>query len=358
MSHNIGEEGTLPTVDTIRINSGEYVCLSVLEVCAIPHISILSDEISADARNWIIEQTAADMSNLFTEIYQQYKEQYKAELVNPDVSLELIWTTEPVQNQPYEASIRLFIVLRSINKDSDRASSLVRMVLKLVSATLDGGLYDYSEYPIAEFSKRFAAVCQGICHAVVKEERVESLQNGYMPYCYAFDQFPTDYKDLSRLANMLIRYPDCAVSFQLIPTYYTKDELAELEALHQNLSMLGRGISDRQIGNISFANAERLMNMYKHYSDHRNRALFLYNIIVYGGGESLSAVSSKVMGQLTFTDEVSPNLQIVKVDCSSFYKNDQMVYPLPWVVNEILINNRSAELWNGQYVSANLYRFS
>lgn len=357
MPHNTDEGGTLPTVDTIRINSGEYVCLSVLEVCAVPHISILSDDTSADARDRIIEQTASDMSNLLTEIYQQYKELNKTKIVNPDVSIELIWTTEPVQNQPYKASIRLFIVLRGIHKDSDQASSLVRMVSKLVSATMDGELYDYSEYPIAEFSKRFTAVCQGVCYAIVKEERIENLQNGYMPYCYAFDQFPTDYKDLSRLANMLIKYPDCAVSFQLIPTYYTQDELAELETLHQNLSMLGRGVSDRQIGNVQFTNAERLMNMYKHYSDNRNRPLFLYNIVVYGENESLSAVSSKVMGQLTFTDEVSPNLQIVKVDCSSFCKNDQMVYPLPWVVNEILINNRSAELWNGQYVSANLYRF-
>jgi len=347
-----------PTIDTLQINSGEHICLSILEVRAIPHISILTDDISTEQRNFIIERAAADMSNLFSEIYQQYKEQYKADGINPDMSFELVWTTEPVQNQPYEATIRLFILLRSIHKDANRASTLVRMVSKLVSATMDGGLYDYSECSVSDYTNVFSQVCHGTCHAIVKEERAENLQNSYMPYCYAFDQFPTDYKDLSRLANILIRHPHCAVSFQLIPTYYSPEELAELETLHQNLSMLGHGVADRQVGNVSFTNAERLTGLYKHYSDNRTKALFLYNIVVYGGQESLPAVSSRVMGQLAFTDALSPNLQIVKLDCSSFFQNASTLYPLPWVVNELLINNnRSAALWNGQAISPNLYRF-
>jgi len=358
MTQNAGLGPVSSNINTIQINSGEHIGLSVLEVRAVPHISILSDDVSAEARNRIISQTAADMSNLFTEIYQQYKELFKTELVNPDMSFELIWTTEPVQNQPYEAAIRLFVVLRSIHKDAEVASSHVLMISKLISASLEGGLYDYSDYPFKEFSNIFSHICHDSCHAIVKEERTENLQNSYLPVCYAFDTFPVDYKDLSRLANILIRHPNCAVSFQLIPTYYSQEELAELETLHQNLSMLGHGVSDRQVGNVSFTNAERLMNLYKHYSDNRNRSLFLYNIVVFGDSDSLPAVSSKVMGQLTFTDEVAPNLQIVKLDCPSFYQNDQTIYPLPWVLNELLINDsRSAAIWNGQYVNPNLYRF-
>lgn len=131
MPHNTVEGGLHTTIDTVRINSGENIGLSILEVRTVPHISILSDDISSETRNRIIEQTAADTSNFLTEIYQQNKEQYKAELVNPDMAFELIWTTEPVQNQPYEAAIRLFIVLRSIHKDARTASSLVRMVSKI-----------------------------------------------------------------------------------------------------------------------------------------------------------------------------------------------------------------------------------
>lgn len=350
--------GLSTAIDILKINSGEHIGLAISEVRTIPHISILSEDLSAEARNRIIERAAADMSNLFSEIYQQYKEQYKSEGIAPDMSLELIWTTEAVENQPYQASIRLFILTRCIHKDANRAEQLVRMVSKMISATLDSSLYEHSECTASDFSRRFSPLCRNSCHAIVREERIENLQNSYLPYCYAYDLFPTDYKDLSRLANILIRHPDCAVSFQLIPTYYTPDELAELENLHQNLSMLGHGVSDRQIGNVSFTNAERLAGTYKHYSDNRTRALFLYNIVVYGAQESLTAVSSRVMGQLTFSDETSPNLQIVRLDCSSFFQNSSSIFSLPWVANEILINSsRNAQLWNGQAISPSLYRF-
>lgn len=63
--------------------------------------------------------------------------------------------------------------------------------------------------------------------AIVKEERMEDLQNSYFPAWYAYDTFPVDYQDLSRMDNMLIANPHCAVSFQLIPTYYNAEELAE-----------------------------------------------------------------------------------------------------------------------------------
>lgn len=358
MSQNEVGKVSSPTIETLQIQSGEHIGLSIIEVRSIPHISILSDDTSTEERNHLIARAAADMSNLFSEVYQQYKEQYKAEGVNPDLSLELIWTTKPVENQPYEASIQLYILLRSIHKDARRASDLVKMISKLMTSTLDGGLYDYSECSISEFSSTFNELCHGTCHAIVKEERIENLQNSYLPYCFAYDKIPTDYKDLSRLANILIHHPHCAVSFQLIPTYYSQEELNELETLHQNLSMLGHGVSDRNIGNVSFTNAERLTGLYKHYSDNRTKALFLYNIVVLGKPESLPAVSSRMLGQLAFTDELSPNMQIVKLDCSSFAQNESSMYPFPWVINELLINNnRSSSLWNGQVVSPNLYRF-
>ena len=332
--------------------------MSIIEILSIPHISILSDDISTETRNKVIERAASEMSNLFTEIYQQYKEEFKIDGISPDMSFELIWTTKPVLNQPYLASIQIFIVIRSIHRDANRASYLVQMVTKLMAATLDGSLYEYRKYPAPEFTKIYSSICRGTCHAIVKEERAENLQNTYMPICFAYDRFPTDYKDLSRLANILIGHPHCAVSFQLIPTYYSQEELAELELLTQNLNMLGRGVTDRQVGNVSFTNAERLSDLYKHYSDNRTKSLFLYNILIYGSDDSLPAVSSRVTGQLTFTSESSPNVQVLKLESNSFFQNESMLFPMPWVVNELLINhNRSSAIWNGQMISPHFYRF-
>lgn len=342
-------------MDVLQINSGEYVGMKILAISSIPHVSTLSDSMEPHEH---IEQYAHDMANLLNEIYQQYKEMYKSTGVNPDMSVELIWVTEAVSNQPYKANIHLYIVLRSIHKVQQYTEDMLQTIFGLVRATLDSGKYEYNDCSFSDYVAMLSAATAGGCQAIVKEERMEDLQNSYMPACYAFDKLPTDYQDLSRIANILIMNPGCAVSFQLIPTYYNNEELAELNRLNQSVSMLSQGVSDRQIGNVSFTCAEQLSQLYKYYADNKSRALFQYNIIIYGAHQSLNAVSTRVLGQLNATKDIAPNLQIVNLRCEEACASPEMLYPQPWVVSDILLNNnRNAAVWNSGYASAALYRF-
>ena len=298
------------------------------------------------------------MGNLLSEIYQQYKELYKQTGQNPDIAIELSWITEKVENQPYKAKIHLYILLRSIHSVQHQAEETLLVLSGLLKATLDAGKYEYTDCTFADYYSQFYPVTNGGCQAIVKEERAEDLQNSFLPACYAFDKFPTDYQDLSRIANILIMHPGCAVSFQLIPTYYNNEELAELNKLSQNVSMLSQGVQDRQVGNVSFTNADRLSQLYKYYSDNKTRSLFQYNIIVYGDYQSLSAVSTRVLGQLNSTQQESPNLQIVNLSSEEVCASKEMLYPLPWVVSDILLNrSRNMSIWNSGYISNALYRF-
>lgn len=342
-------------MDVIQINSGEYVGMRLMTIKSIPHISILSESLQPREH---IEYYAQDMANLLGEIYQQYKELYKQTGQNPDISIELSWITEEVENQPYKAKIHLYILLRSIHSIQQRAEEMLEILLGLMKATLDSGKYEYEDSSFADFYSTFHLATTGGCQAIVKEERVEDLQNSYLSACYAYDKLPTDFQDLSRIANILIMHPRCAVSFQLIPTYYNIEELAELNKLNQSISMLSQGVQDRQIGNVSFTNAERLNQLYKYYSDNKSRALFQYNIIIYGDYQSLSAVSARVLGQLNSTQQETPNLQLVNLSCEEVCSSQEMLYPQPWVVSDLLLNrNRNTSIWSSGYVSNALYRF-
>ena len=122
--------------------------------------------------------------------------------------------------------------------------------------------------------------------------------------------------------------------------------------------MLSQGVNDRQVGNVSFTNAERVSLLYKYYSDNKNRPLFLYNIIIYGGIQSLSAVSTRVLGQLNSTLHNSPNLQLINLPREEVCTSQETLYPQPWVVSNILIyQNRNKSIWGSGYVSKALYRF-
>lgn len=342
-------------MNTIQINSGEFIGMKILLIKSIPHISVLSDNVEQEEH---IKQYARDMSNLLSEIYQQYKEMYKQMGQNPDISIELNWITEAVSNQPYKAKINLYLIIRNICKDQQEGERTLQTLLGLVKATLDNGKYEYVESSFVDYSSKISFDNAINCQAIVKEERLEDLQNSYMPVCYAFDKLPTDYQDLSRIANILIMYPGCSVSFQLIPTYYNNEELAELNKLNQNVNMLSQGVSDRQIGNVSFTNAERLSMLYKYYADNKSRALFQYNITIYGDSSSLNAVSTRVLGQLNSTKQTTPNLQIINIPTKEVLASMEMLYPQPWIISDVLLNlNRNTSIWGSGYVSNSLYRF-
>lgn len=344
-------------MDKYQINSGEFIAIDVLKISSIPHISILADTPSSAEQNQIVMSYAQNMANTLTEIYQQYKERYTRTGVNLDLSLELTWITEAVKNQPYKARIELFLLVRSINQVSSLAESTVNEIMTLISSSLDADKYEYKNESLLSYYTLLKKTYGGNIQAIVKEERLEELQNQYFPVCYAFDTFPTDYQDLSRIVSILIANPDCAVSFQLIPTYYTNDEIAEINRSNQALSTLSRGVTDQQIGNMSFTAADRVSDIYKYYFDNKSRSLFTYNILVFGRGTSLTSVSTRVLGQLNSTYRITPNLKFVEIPKTSVSDSIDALYSQPWVLNDFIVNqSRNMNIWNSGLVSNTSYR--
>ena len=80
---------------TIRINSGEYICLTVFHITSIPHISILSENDSVQGQQLTIEQAGRDMVGMLTEVYQQYKDLYVQLQKVVDVSFDISWIPFP-----------------------------------------------------------------------------------------------------------------------------------------------------------------------------------------------------------------------------------------------------------------------
>ena len=346
-------------MDKYQIHSGEFIAFEVLKISSIPHMSILSESHSAVEQNQIIMSYAQSMTNTLTEIYQQYKDKFTRTGVNPDLALDLTWVTEPVINQPYKARINLYISVRAINQNSTLAENTVNEIMTLISSALDTDKYEYEKESLLSYHSLLKNINRDNVQAITKEERLENLQNQYFPVCYAFDTFPTDYQDLSRIVSILIANPDCAVSFQLIPTYYTQEELIEINKSNQVLSTLSRGVSDQQVGNMSITAADRVSDLYKYYFDNKDRSLFTYNILIFGSGTSLTSVSTRVLGQLNSTYKTTPNLKFVEIPKSTALGSIETLYSQPWVLNDFIVSQgRNMNIWNSGMISNALYRLS
>src|SRR5699024_10953100 len=124
--------------------------------------------------------------------------------ISKDFSFELLWKTTQVKNQPYNASIRLFIIIRAIDADEKVATASVESLVKLCISTLTLQKYDFRYIPYAELSGEIRKISDSCVKALVKEEKVENLQNQLLPYCYSYDRIPVSSNDLSRIVNALI----------------------------------------------------------------------------------------------------------------------------------------------------------
>ena len=336
-------------ISCTKLQNGETVSLGCIEIVSVPHVSIIGEE--KDTQE-ILENYKTEYSKLLNEVYQIYK----ASGGLKDISLEFLWTTSPVTNQPFKASIRLFLIVRSISRRENEAIHNVQSTLNLFRATLSMQKYELKELDYSQLAKAVFAVNDSRVCAIIKEESTANLQSPIFPYCYTFSRFPAANSDMSHLIGALIDCPNCAVSFQLIPTTYSPEEATELDRTAQALDTLRRGVMDQGLGSISFTLADRHAETYKYYSDHKFSSLFSYNILIYGNPGGAESISGKLFGQLSASKESNAELKILDLVPANVQK-DSNFFPLPWAVEEYIINcGRNELLWSSGSFSPALYR--
>ena len=320
-----------------ELENGERVGIGAVEIITIPHLSILQKRFSETTN--IDTEYKHEMARLLSEVYQNY-------IITSnrcrDISLEILWSTQEVINQPHKASIKLHIIIRAISNSEEEIENTINSLVRNCKSTLDFGKYDYRDVFFEELASIVRRInCQSV-NAVVKSERLENLQNSMMPFCFSFDKVPETENDMGRIVGILIDYPDCAISFQLIPVIYSPEEFAVIDDNTQILATLSGGINNQGIGNISFTLAEKPAETYMYYSRSKNTALYAFNILVYGTPNAASVIASRILVQLNNRSE----LHIIALSPNDVRKDDNF-YPLPWAVHEVILGTeRNPSIWN------------
>jgi len=349
-------EGTIlkELISIKRLMNDEFVALGAIQILSIPHYSIINN--GKSEYEFIVERYKHEINNMLSELFQIFKMNKLRTDNSAEFSYELLWKSSPVQNQPFNASIELFVIVRVIEQQEVFAIEKVNDILNVIQSTLAAQKF---EYIYIESSKLLGQLSQidtsSIC-SIVKDEQLENLQNQYVPFCYSFDRIPKSVSDLSKIVNALINYPNCAISFQLIPVTYDYDEMNEVDKQTQLLETLYKGVSDQSIGNISFTMADSQAKKYKYYSERKNTPLFSFNILIIGNEKAVTSLSTQVFGQLSYGSENQASLRIITINPHdiSFVEN---FYPSPWAINEFILNNeRNCSIWDSGQVSNLLYR--
>ena len=337
-----------------ELTNGELVGIGAIEIVSVPDMSILQGKYS-NVENIDLEYKK-DMSSMLSEIYQNCKLDRNENGISKDISIEFLWLTEEVKNQLYKANIKLFLLVRAIGTDKQSIEKSITSIMQICKATLNLQKYEFVDVSYERIATSFSKVKDQEIRAIIKDERVENLQNQILPTCFSFDKFPENGQNLSRIINSLIDYPNCALSFQLIPTAYTYEETDTIGKMRQALDTLTKGISDQGVGNISFTLAERHADTYKYYSDNRNNAVYKFNILVYGESQAVANISTRVYGQLNSKVEQTASVRFISLYPDEVQK-DNNFYPLPWAINELLLETeRRSYIWNNGQNLSGYYR--
>ena len=164
----------LNCISTESLTNGELIALGAIEITSIPHISIIDDRQNAITE--ILDKYKNEMGSMLTEIYQAYKSMSVAYGYSKDISIELLWATQAVANQPYNAQIRLFIVARAIDDDNTSAVAAVETLLKLCQSTLNLQKYEFQEVSYSLLSETISGINDNNVRAIVKEEKAEKKE--------------------------------------------------------------------------------------------------------------------------------------------------------------------------------------
>ena len=98
-------------IQLTQLPGNETVALGATEVISVPHISVIDDHLPEDKIN---SRYKSETVSLLNELYQIYRSSADGRGIPGEISLELLWKTSPVENQPFRAGIRLYILCHSI----------------------------------------------------------------------------------------------------------------------------------------------------------------------------------------------------------------------------------------------------
>lgn len=330
-------------IKILELNSGEFLAMGAIEIISIPHISTLKEnyEIGTD----IELEYQKGFETILSELFYKFK---KEQVSNPDVDfeIEILWLTEEVEHQPFKAQLKTYLMIRVIHNQKESClSSIIELMNSCVSVS---SMYKYQNKIVdpSQVEEQVTKIENNDIEALVKEEKIEYLQNQFLPVCYSFDSWKTKIHDLSSIINCLINHPNCAILFEFIPTKYKNHELKKIAEITQMLDTLSKGIEAQGIGSVSYSLADNLTEVYKYYQTNRNAALFTYNILILGPTESKKEIASKLSSFLNFDSSKTIALRSITVKESELsFKKDFL--SLPWLSNELLQNSkRNEEIWD------------
>lgn len=308
-----------------ELDDNRYLCLKIIEIESLPDL-LTNDKL----KNGGSEKIIKFFQQLLSEMYQ---------LGGLQLTYELLWLTEAVENQPIQSKIHLYIVFRMIGDTADTLERELNYFADNVCTSLHNQQFNNKVIEPSDdvFNNLINRVNDSTLFSVVKKEKYS--MNSHSPYPYYYGEVISggNTDNFSNIVASMSQCKNCCISFQLIPTVFSKQERYILSELSTELSQIASGIM-RQGQVLRDSAAEEPAKVYQYYSTYQDSPLFLYNIMVLGDRSTCANLATKVMSLLQNGTNSVCHSEYMCIDLS----NEKMHFAdsLPnyiWNINALLL---------------------
>lgn len=311
----------------LKLGNGKYVGCNVFEVSSVPTNKMISDD----------EKNSFDIvGNSFNRLVSELHKICNAN----ETAIEILWIGEEVKNQTFKSKVHIYIILRCIGADSLWIEQELCELQETVMSSLNKLRYATKNVEIVgtDFSNLVKSVdCSGM-YSFVKREGIVGNSLSYGGY-YSWNILNSKSSDdMSGFVSELSKYTNCAVSFQIIPTVLSREEinsLNEVSAMYQQ-ALSGYLNNGRMLRDES---VQIPLRSIQYNLSNCEKPLFYYGICVFGNQNTNKLISAKLNSLLNSGQEEISESNPICLDLSKEKINlSNHFFMYPWIINNALVN--------------------
>lgn len=319
-----------------ELENGEFNGIDIFEITEVPDISILVKDGIEEKE--FSRKNKKEFEALITEFFFGCKQEFNNQYQNQDYAISLVFKSEKVENQTYNANVKIYVIIRGINENKDYLQFKLNELENSIKASLKGSKYGVNEVSNEEkLIEEIKEKANKEKRTIIKDYQMNNLQSMYLQECFTFDKFPNKNENFAKIITTLMQYPDSEIIIDLIPTLLNQNEIANIESYSNVLDVISKGVAGPE-GTSANVLAEKPSATYKYYETNKYGVLFAFNILVCADYNYINTITNKLTGELSlgmdneYAKLNSMEINNYEIDINTYFNS------LPWVINEIVID--------------------
>ena len=166
-----------------ELENNDFLGMDIFEISEIPDISILIKE--TDSEKDFVLKHKKEFETIISEFFFGCKRDFNSQYENQDYSISLVFKSEKVENQTYNANIKVYIILRAINQNKEYLISKMKELENSLINSLDNNKYGIKKLENKEeIINEIKVIANKEKRVITKDYQMNNLQSMYFPECF------------------------------------------------------------------------------------------------------------------------------------------------------------------------------